>query len=245
VYGGPGTGIGPALRKARQSRGKSIEEASRDTRIRGEYLQALEREAFGSLRGDVYVRGFLRSYSSYLGLNPDKVVSVYVRSMGKAVDDVPEPPPVQPLRHASLHKMLYRRGNWKLAVAFAVVLLAIAGGVGLLSRGSTAPPPSGPPHSPATGLTTPANVSVTITPTKRVGAVVVVDGLPAFSGILQKDTPKTFSGASLIRVKLDKGGVAKLTVNGKDIGAPGTPNAPYTAPFEPDTFRPTVAPPGG
>src|SRR5204863_1478968 len=94
LYGGPGTGIGPALRKARQTRGKTIEEASRDTRIRPEYLQALEREAFGSLRGDVYVRGFLRSYSSYLGLNPDKVVSVYVRSMGKAVDDVPEPPPV-------------------------------------------------------------------------------------------------------------------------------------------------------
>ena len=28
MYGGPGTGIGPALRKARQSRGKSIEEAA-------------------------------------------------------------------------------------------------------------------------------------------------------------------------------------------------------------------------
>src|SRR5438128_8822497 len=92
LYGGPGTGIGPALRKARQSRGKSIEEASRDTRIRSEYLQALEREAFGSLRGDVYVRGFLRSYSSYLGLNADKVVGVYVRSMGKDVADIPEPP---------------------------------------------------------------------------------------------------------------------------------------------------------
>ena len=241
MYGGPGTGIGPALRKARQSRGKSIEEASRDTRIRGEYLQALEREAFGSLRGDVYVRGFLRSYSSYLGLNPDKVVSVYVRSMGKQVHDVPEPPPVQPLKHASLHKMLYRRGNWKLAVALAVVLLAVAGGVGLLSRGSTAPAPAAPPRSPAAAPAAP-KVSVTITPTKAVGAVVVVDGLPAFSGTLHKDTPKSFSGASLIRVKLIPGGLARLTVNGKDIGMPGTPNAPYTAPFEPDTFRPTASP---
>src|SRR5437588_12589778 len=130
LYGGPGTGIGPALRKARQTRGKSIEEASRDTRIRSEYLQALEREAFGSLRGDVYVRGFLRSYSSYLGLNPDKVVSVYVRAMGKNVADVPEPPPLQPLRQATLHKVLHRRGNWKLAVAIAIVGLAAAGALG-------------------------------------------------------------------------------------------------------------------
>ena len=62
--------------------------------IRIEYLYALEREAFGSLQGDVYVRGFLRSYSSYLGLNPDKVVSAYVHAMGGAVDDVPGPPPL-------------------------------------------------------------------------------------------------------------------------------------------------------
>ena len=89
MYGGPGTGIGPALRKARQTRGKSIEEASRDTHIRAEYLHALEREAFGSMRGDVYVRGFLRSYSTYLGLDSDKVLTVYSRRFG--VPDVTQP----------------------------------------------------------------------------------------------------------------------------------------------------------
>src|SRR5437867_718991 len=104
----PGAGVGAPVvpvpvpeRLSKRPRGKSIEEASRDTRIRAEYLQALEREAFGSLRGDVYVRGFLRSYSSYLGLNPDKVVSVYVRSTGKTVADVPGPPPLLPLRQAT------------------------------------------------------------------------------------------------------------------------------------------------
>ena len=72
-----GIGIGPALRKARLLRGKSLEEASRETRIRAEYLQALERESFDRMLGDVYVRGMLRSYSSYLGLDPTKVVTVY------------------------------------------------------------------------------------------------------------------------------------------------------------------------
>jgi len=238
VYGGPGTGIGPALRKARQSRGKSIEEASRDTRIRTEYLQALEREAFGSLRGDVYIRGFLRSYSSYLGLNPDKVVSVYVRSMGGAVADVPEPPPVQPLRTTALHKMLYRRGNWKLAIALAVVLLGVAGGIGILSRGSTAPAPAAPPTQSAAAATSPG-VSVVLTANQAVKAVVVVDGTRQFSGTLKKGVPQTFRGTNLIRVRLEKGGLADMTVNGTDIGVPGTPKAPYAAPFEPDTFRPT------
>src|SRR2546425_7719550 len=77
-----GTGIGPALRKARLLRGKSIEEASRETRIRAEYLKALEGERFDALLGEVYVRGFLRSYSSYLGLDSDKVLTVYNRHFG-------------------------------------------------------------------------------------------------------------------------------------------------------------------
>ena len=235
MYGGPGTGIGPALRKARQTRGKSIDEASRDTCIRSEYLQALEREAFGSLRGDVYVRGFLRSYSSYLGLNPDKVVSVYCRAMGKDVADVPEPPPVKPLKQAGLHKVLHRRGNWKLAVALAIVGLAVAGAVGIISRGATAPSPA-TPGSGAGAISTPA-VSLVVTPTRPVKAVVLVDGIQQFSGVLKKDVAQTFSGTSLIRIRLERGGVADLVVNGKDIGKPGTPKGPYSAPFQPGTFR--------
>jgi len=236
LYGGPGTGIGPALRKARQTRGKSIEEASRDTRIRSEYLQALEREAFGSLRGDVYVRGFLRSYSSYLGLNPDKVVSVYVRAMGKNVADVPEPPPLQPLRQATLHKVLHRRGNWKLAVAIAIVGLAAAGALGLLSRTAPAPPPASPNGAQGALVTTPA-VTMSITPLRPVHAVVLVDGAKVFSGTIRKGVTKPFQGASLIRVRIDPGRAATLNVNGKNVGAPGPPRGAFTATFQPNDFR--------
>ena len=48
MSGVQGIGIGPALQKARQMRGKSIEEASRETHIRAEYLQAMEGEKFES-----------------------------------------------------------------------------------------------------------------------------------------------------------------------------------------------------
>jgi len=54
--------VGPALRKARQARGVSIAEASRDTRIREQFIRALEGEDFDRLLGDVYVRGALRTY---------------------------------------------------------------------------------------------------------------------------------------------------------------------------------------
>src|SRR5205085_4395634 len=60
------TGVGTALRAAREEQGLSIEEASRDTKLRSDQLQALEDERFERLLGDVYVRGSLRSYARYL-----------------------------------------------------------------------------------------------------------------------------------------------------------------------------------
>jgi cytoskeletal protein RodZ len=84
------TGIGRALRAARQRRGKSLEEASRDTRVRLDYLDALERERFDALGSEVYVRGFLRSYARYLGLKHDKVIAVYERARNYALENPAE-----------------------------------------------------------------------------------------------------------------------------------------------------------
>jgi cytoskeleton protein RodZ len=60
--------IGQRLKQARQQRGLSIEEAAQATRIRVNYLQALEEDNFAALPSAVQGRGFLRSYASYLGV---------------------------------------------------------------------------------------------------------------------------------------------------------------------------------
>jgi cytoskeletal protein RodZ len=77
---GPQTGVGSALRRAREVRGLSLDEAARDTRLRTDQLDALERGDFDVLPGEVYVRASLRTYASYLGLDPDKVTDVYART---------------------------------------------------------------------------------------------------------------------------------------------------------------------
>ncbi|MBH77468.1 MAG: hypothetical protein CL897_04480 [Dehalococcoidia bacterium] len=63
-----GLGIGERLIGAREERGLTLEDAERDTRISRRYLQALEDERFDIIPAPVYARGFLRSYSQYLGL---------------------------------------------------------------------------------------------------------------------------------------------------------------------------------
>ncbi|MDZ7729103.1 MAG: helix-turn-helix transcriptional regulator [Dehalococcoidia bacterium] len=67
--------IGDQLRAARQERGLSIEEASRETRISRRFLEALEHDEFEALPAPVYARGFLRSYAGFLGLDAEPLVA--------------------------------------------------------------------------------------------------------------------------------------------------------------------------
>lgn len=66
----PRSPLGETLRKARLDKNVTFEDAERVTRIPRRYLEALELENFGILPAPVYARGFLRSYASYLGLEP-------------------------------------------------------------------------------------------------------------------------------------------------------------------------------
>lgn len=70
-------GIGERLRSARQALGLSLEEIESITHIRRSYLDALEREAFESLPGPTYTRGFLRAYAACLGLPPQDLLDRY------------------------------------------------------------------------------------------------------------------------------------------------------------------------
>jgi cytoskeleton protein RodZ len=69
--------LGETLRQARLSKGVSMAEASRETRIRSAYLEALEAEDLASLPPPVYTRGFVRAYAEYLGLDPQAMVELY------------------------------------------------------------------------------------------------------------------------------------------------------------------------
>jgi cytoskeletal protein RodZ len=61
--------IGNSLREARVRQELDINRVEADTKIRAKYLQALEEENFELLPAETYVKGFLRTYANYLGLD--------------------------------------------------------------------------------------------------------------------------------------------------------------------------------
>ena len=69
--------IGNSLREARTRRGMEFAQAEQTTKIRGKYLRALEEERFDVLPSETYVKGFLRTYADYLGLDGQLYVDEY------------------------------------------------------------------------------------------------------------------------------------------------------------------------
>jgi hypothetical protein len=139
--------IGSSLRAERERLGLSLKEAESETRIRARYLEALEEERFDDLPGEAYVRGFLRSYAAYLGLDGAQYLAAYrarVRVPQPAIAPVPVGTPAPPR-------------VWALAAAVAVAaLVAIALGAWRLEeREPTEPPPPTGPH-PESIVTAPA-----------------------------------------------------------------------------------------
>jgi cytoskeletal protein RodZ len=92
--------LGAKLKAARDSRGCTYEQVSRDTNIAVRYLEALETENFASFPGEPYVLGFLRNYGEYLGLDVQELLSLYrafkIQEQPVPVDQLLRPSPRLP-----------------------------------------------------------------------------------------------------------------------------------------------------
>ncbi|GAB4504531.1 MAG: hypothetical protein Fur0043_15250 [Anaerolineales bacterium] len=67
--------IGQRLKQGREYRHLTLEKAAEVTRIRLQYLQALEADDFSALPSPVQARGFLRNYADYLGLDLEQIIA--------------------------------------------------------------------------------------------------------------------------------------------------------------------------
>jgi cytoskeletal protein RodZ len=236
-------GLGRALRTARLRCGKSLEEAGRDLRVRTDYLDALEREEFGELGGDVYVRSFMRSYARYLGLNADKAVAYYERAYERPR---PEPAPVErsPVVAPTEARQLTekRRPNWVLAAAATVIVLAAAAAAGVLSTRSSVPPAAEPSQTPLAQGGAASIVQVDVVAVRDVRVTAELDGQETVTVDLDRNEARSWQSPSQIDLWISDGAAAELTVNGKDLGAPGLPDQAFTASYYPTSYRAEPSP---
>jgi cytoskeleton protein RodZ len=65
---------GKYLKAERELRNLSLEEIAKSTKIKEDFLKAIEEDRYEFLPPAIYVKGFLIIYARHLGLNPYDVV---------------------------------------------------------------------------------------------------------------------------------------------------------------------------
>jgi hypothetical protein len=116
-------------------RGIGLREVAQTTKISLHSLEALEGDRYEQLGGEVFVRGFLRNYARYLGLNPDDTVLRYEEYATKLKPAAPVEPP-----HDEPAGIFADRRNFLLIGGAMAALLAVVVLIGLLSSGKDPEP---------------------------------------------------------------------------------------------------------
>jgi cytoskeleton protein RodZ len=215
--------IGNTLREARVRRSLTLQQVEEDIKIRVKYVQAMENEDWDVMPGVTYVKGFLRTYSTYLGLDPDVIIGEF-RSRGM----VPSQEHHEPFSGSSVIGKPHSHRNRNTIVIVAVLcLIALAAiyVVGLLNGDKGEEPTTKPD---ALGITSPSPKS-----SPKPSASATKSGLPAWQKNLVKIEAKggdcwmevrrnNSSGVTLFSGTVKQGDTKKF--KGKDIwisfGAP-------------------------
>ncbi len=130
--------IGNSLREARVRQGLDYPEIELATKVRAKYLHALEDEQFELLPAQPYVKGFLRTYAEFLGLDGQLYVDEYnSRYVVDALEEV-APRRVSP-------RARQQRGVERKVLLFALVGIAALTALVIVAwkfgAGDTAAPP--------------------------------------------------------------------------------------------------------
>lgn len=233
--------LGDLLRSAREEKGVSLAQAEAATMIRRSYLQALEDDDHTVLPGAVYIKGFLRNYAIYLGLDPSHVLSLYHREFPEASQEVLAPPIIKPRGTSQLitggtvaslllvvvvsifSVYVYRqvqvfRASQPAAEAAALVATPTPIPPTPTSGPQAAVQPAAPPAASPTVLPNGAEVTAKIS--QDAWLQVEVDGQRSFEGVLKAGQTQTWKGKDVFVWAGNAGGV-NIIFNGHEIGPLG------------------------
>jgi len=199
------------------------------------YLQSIEDEDWSAIAAPVYVRGFIRTYARFLGLDPESAVERFSTSLADQ-GQKPHETVVSPAARRRPSIWLW------LATAAAVLLVGFVGysyyqvqsgekaiapaaAVGVTSTApappvaaSAAPAPAAQRSKPVAATAPSRTLEVRLT--QRSWLLVNVDGTQRLEGIFPAGTRKQFHGKNA-HVRAGNAGGVDLVVNGKELGSMG------------------------
>lgn len=72
--------VGQVLKNKRRNLRKSLDVVSSDTKIQKRFIKYMESDEFSPFESEVFLKGFIKIYAEYLGLDVKKVLALYRRT---------------------------------------------------------------------------------------------------------------------------------------------------------------------
>lgn len=235
--------VGDVLKDRRRKLGKSLRDAENATRIRAALLSAIEDGNTDALPHPAYVRNFIVSYGTFLGLDVEELLKMYHLETAGPLRTMETPEPEPLLGDRNQHHLPLRLAAG-IAALIAVIALSWWGMARAFAPNEEVPPlPAAPAvdTQPSPGIaesaveTTPASAATSATDrsedpdadthTVRVEVLadgaswfrVTIDGLKAYEGTLAGGQAKQWDDATQAVVLIGRPGAARVLVDGKPM----------------------------
>ncbi len=241
--------LGEKLRQAREERGISISEVAEQTRISSLYLESIEKNDFKVLPGGIFNKGFIKSYAKFIGYDEHEALQEYQKAI--VATEAAEDPELRLYRPEVLTD---DRSGASMAptIIFAVIILGlVTAGILFLvnyvqNRGKSPIVANTITNSNSnnTNVNTVAqnlptapsmeNLQVEFsTISDDVSVTAVSDGRSS-SVLVSQDKPAAFTPKEDLKLSYSKSlaEVARLKLNGREIGLPIEPENPRRAAIE-------------
>ncbi len=230
--------LGQLLREAREKKGLSIAEVERETKIRPPQIEALEEESYEKLPGGIYLKGLLRSYAQYLGLDLKEVMTLYGGEHEQVGPTAPVADGFEPPKGMTISSWLFID---LFLGALIVVSIAVVGGLAYNRWIPNSPQSASTATrraslaSPVLQLSPTSTPFPTFTPTQiasgrvqadveiiaRTWLEVTVDGEEAFRGLIEAGTKWSWFAEDSIAMHVGNAGGVLVTINGQELGPLG------------------------
>ncbi len=234
------------LKEARLAKGLSIADAEQATSVRARYLEAVENDEYETTPGEVFLKGIIRNYGNYLGLDGLELVKLYkANHQGVAAENI-NSAGIREVEKVRLNIQLKEKrdigsgtGRFEMpqlpmkqiAAGLAVVVLL---GIGYVAVPKVIDYFKNMPQVEQKQEEVQANASTAVKPPSILDKVqvemeakdscwteVTADGKEVFVGMLNAKDKRTFEAKDKIVVKYGNIGAMKLIVNGQPVDLKG------------------------
>jgi cytoskeletal protein RodZ len=227
--------VGEILRAERVKRGLSIKDIESAISIRALYLEAIEEGNYSIIPGEVYLKGFIRNYATFLGLDSQQVMEVYRQNKDQINEDtltvnqaetIPGPP-------------LNNSGGLTKWLIIGIVAAGVVAGVAWWSSGAPKPetPPAAqkqPEQATQQQSSQPISPSQSALPAKPASKVIITakynaqcwtqiiaDGKEIYEGIPKNGESFTWEATTKLTAKFGNASAVDLVYNGIVVGKIG------------------------